>query len=166
MSASAKSLEKRARVVSALGRLTAGSTVTATARSLGVARRTLHRDLANPQTQALVLALHAENEEGLRALFRHSLELCAEAMEATVMIPSGKDKKSGRTKYQQGPDVKLRLAAIGRFADLAQLILRYSPPLDTQQQGGTITWENFVEIYHQKIDSLNSADRAAVRTKR
>ena len=155
MPVSPKRLQKTTRAVSAVQRLSVGQSVTGAARSLGVTRRTVHRDLADPTTQALVSRLIAQNEERLHELFGRSLEVCSQAMEATVRVPVGEKKKSGHPIVEERPDIETRLKGVDRFADLAQLVLRHLPPADPQQRG-TLTWENFQQIYLAKLEELKA----------
>jgi hypothetical protein len=127
MSASAqKRLEKQARARQTVKRVSSGGGVESTARALNVTRRTIHRDLTDPSTQALIGRHVAEQEADLHRIYGKALARVDLALDATTLEFAGTDE-NGKDQWEEAPDHDKRLEAVQRFCDLTELLMRYGP---------------------------------------
>ena len=170
MSAKPTSSKKNLRGRKAVASIAKGSSVAATARTLGVSARTVQRDLAAPSSQALLLNLLFTHEQKLEHLFAGALGVIEDAMAANKVL-TGFDKK-GKITISDVPDFGVRLNGVARLTTLLGLAGR-DLQADSELERGTLTWEQFKwivdraeEVVHAKKLVQAKKRQTAKRAKR
>ena len=142
-----KRRQKTARATAAAAQLLDGKSVTAIARGAGVTRRTIQRDLLDPNARALLAGVSLRLKDRFETLFEESLDVVAQGLKACKLAHIVDDEVDEWIELPDVPDDRVRLEAVDRLVKLAQ-VAQGSQSEDSGKQ--ELEWEQFELMFLER----------------
>lgn len=144
-----KRRQKTARTTAAAVQLLDGKSVTAIAHGAGVTRRTIQRDLQDPNARALLAGVILRLKDRFESLFEQSLDVVANGLKACKLahILDPDDNVDEWIELPDVPDHRVRLDAVDRLVKLAQVAQASQPESSGNQE---LEWEQFELMFLER----------------